>query len=287
MAEEDLPPDDTDDKIIDLSDRADSRVDAVISTVQKDLKAAGDDVFAIQLANGLRKLLLPAEFPGVENVVAGAIGVGPQHIDSAALPKLYQTAVSALQECARVDEAIQWESKAAAIATYARQAKDERLLQAAIRIRLRAIRRCGELLEEIKGSRGRPKQIGAPVHTNFSETPSRAQVAAEANLTRNQMLIAVRFAHVPSDAFEAAVEATRPATITSLARRGTRPATPNSPFVKGEFTIYGAYQHDRGATLEEIATERSLAALMSAWRNANPEAQRRFLEILGLKPPTT
>lgn len=56
----------------------------------------------------------------------------------------------ALAECSKVDEAKEWSDRAAAIATYARQSEDNALLNLATKIKVRAVRRCGELLKEFQ-----------------------------------------------------------------------------------------------------------------------------------------
>jgi hypothetical protein len=109
-----------------------------------------------------------------------------------------------LAECA------EWKNKAEAIASYARQAEDETLLNTATRIKARAIRRCGELLREIKPAKGANQNIrgGAPpkVHT-------RTEAAKGAGLSRDQSKQALRVAAVDERDFEAAVESAQPPTV--------------------------------------------------------------------------
>jgi hypothetical protein len=69
---------------------------------------------------------------------------------TAKLPATYTSAREALDECAT------WAAKAEALASYARQAEDDALRRMAGRIQARAIRRMGELLQEIKRTAGRP-----------------------------------------------------------------------------------------------------------------------------------
>lgn len=75
-------------------------------------------------------------------------------IQDAPLPVSYELATKALAECTRLDECKDWANKAEALASYARQSKDDRLRKMAIRIQARAIRRCGELLREIESGQG-------------------------------------------------------------------------------------------------------------------------------------
>ena len=71
-------------------------------------------------------------------------------ISEARLPAVYETAKLALAQCTRIDECQSWADKAEAMASYARQAKDDSLRKMADRIQARAIRRCGELLRQIQ-----------------------------------------------------------------------------------------------------------------------------------------
>ena len=64
------------------------------------------------------------------------------------LPPTYIAARIALAKCDRVDECQEWASKATALSSYAKQAKDDALQVLADRIRARAVRRCGELLQQ-------------------------------------------------------------------------------------------------------------------------------------------
>lgn len=142
-------------------------------------------------------------------------------VKDAPLPVKYEAAKQALAECSSVDECSTWAKKAAALASYARQADDRSLEDMAARIRARAIRRCGELLKEI------PK---APPGRKLGDAPppisARAQAAQDAGLSRDQTKDALRVARIPARDFEAAVESESPPTITELADRGTRKAAP-------------------------------------------------------------
>jgi hypothetical protein len=143
-------------------------------------------------------------------------------IKTAPLPVLYEQAKSQLAKLATVDECKDWADKAAALASYARQAQDDELLKAATRIRARAIARCGELLKEREPAKGGQTKKGAP---GSAPSPvSRASMATAAGLSSHQAKQALRVASVPPAEREALIENDDPPTVTALADRGKRPA---------------------------------------------------------------
>lgn len=141
-------------------------------------------------------------------------------ITDARLPRAYEAAQTALAQCQEVDECKEWADKSAALASYAKQAKDEGLERMAQRIRARAIRRAGELLAQIEPDKGgRPTETRVDTHTGFT----RSDAAREVGMSKHQQVQAVRIASVPEPEFEAAVEAPKPATLTQLAQAGIKP----------------------------------------------------------------
>jgi hypothetical protein len=101
-------------------------------------------------------------------------------ISDARLPESYQAAKQALSKCSAIDECQQWADKAEALASYAKQAKDEQLRKLADRIQARAIRRCGELLKLYDG-RGRPAE-----NNNGTVVISQTAAATNAGLSQRQ-----------------------------------------------------------------------------------------------------
>lgn len=140
------------------------------------------------------------------------------HTENARLPVTYATARTALSECARIDECMEWANKAEALATYARIADDDALEKMCIRIKARAIRRVGELLQEFDG-RGRPEENKADDNPNLSQR----QAAENAGLSHHQQKTAVRISNIPTESFEEWIESDTPPKVTALAEAGKKP----------------------------------------------------------------
>lgn len=172
-------------------------------------------------------------------------------IRSAKLPARYEAAKIALATCHKVDECKDWADKFQAIASYAKQAGDDSLRDMATRIQGRAIRRCGELLKEIKAAKNHhdaQKRTGVGAHT------SRYQAAKDAGMSRNQRVAALRVASIPQDDFDAAIEADSPATVTELAARGTK--------TKVIDHLRGRDPADFQAALRTVGTLRTVASFL-------------------------
>lgn len=137
----------------------------------------------------------------------------------AQLPQIYTAARAALFRCDQIDECRQWVNKAAALASYALQARDQSLRSMADRIQARAVRRCGELL-------------------NQEAEPAKKMALAESyGLDRKQYEQAVAVAKVPLSKFEQAIEADEPPKVYKLAqmgakKRATKPIQKNSKWIK-------------------------------------------------------
>lgn len=144
-----------------------------------------------------------------------------QAIDTsrATLPSTYHAAKRAISQCASIDECKEWSDKAAALASYAKQAGDDQLEKMARRIRARATRRAGEILKQIEPAQGGDRGNQHRQRDGSVPLPSRRQAAADAGLSERQQKTAQRLANIPEDDFEGMVEAD--ATITQLADAGT------------------------------------------------------------------
>lgn len=148
-------------------------------------------------------------------------------IQSARLPATYEAAKAALSECSNVDECKDWADKAAALASYAKQAEDDQLERLAQRIRARAVRRAGELLKQIEPQQGGDRKSDEYQKAGDHPLISRTDAAREAGMSPHQAKQAVRIANIPEEDFEEQIEAPRPATLTQLAQQGIqRPRQP-------------------------------------------------------------
>jgi hypothetical protein len=128
-------------------------------------------------------------------------------------------------ECSKVDECKSWADKAKALASYARQAKDDSLRVMAVRIQARAERRAGELLKQI------PRADEATRFGKDGTVPpvTRTQAAEDAGLSERQRKTALRISNIPEPQFEAALACSKPPTITQLAAQGTARREPEPP----------------------------------------------------------
>lgn len=148
----------------------------------------------------------------------------PVNVDKARLPAAYTQARAALAKCEHIDECKTWADKAAALASYAKQAKDESLHVHARRIQSRAIRRAGELLKAIEPVWKRPG--GTRGNKAAAELVTRSETARKAGLSAGQQRQAFAVASVPPTEFEALVESEAPPPIELLVERGTKKRKP-------------------------------------------------------------
>lgn len=109
----------------------------------------------------------------------------------------YEAARTALAEAHRIDEVKDIRDKAEAMAAYARQAKDIELIRMATEIKVRAERKCGEMLKQTaaNGDRatGRPEKVSQP--TTLSDL----------GLTRDESSRYQKLAAMPEEHFETAI----------------------------------------------------------------------------------
>lgn len=194
---------------------------------------------------------------------------------AAKLPDLYINARTALAECARVDECKTWADKAAALASYAKQARDEALFKTASRIRARAIDRAGELLKQFDARGDHRKKDSRGLSSK-----TRNQAVTEAGMSERQGKQAVRVNNVPRDQFNALVEGDDPPSPAALAEIGKSKRRPildlgerSASDFKAATTLIGATRAFRLA-LQHID-------LAAAWRGADDEERSLLREQIG------
>jgi hypothetical protein len=175
------------------------------------------------------------------------------------LPVTYQQARSALAKCASVDECKDWADKAAALASYAKQADDVTLENNSKRIKARAIDRMGELMAEI------PEQPGKRTDLQLGGgAPTRTEICREAGISKDQQVTAMRVHAVPRDVFEKRVESDSPPTITELASLARQSMA--GQIVETFRDIQASHADTAG-----------LAQLKSAWERATALERIKFL----------
>jgi len=219
-----------------------------------------------------RQLLPPHGVPSVDSL--------PQ-ASRARLPARYEAARKAISECARVDECKSWADKASALASYARQAKDESLRVMADRIRARAIRRCGELLKEVPSGQGSRNQHGEL----RDGAVTRQKAAQQAGLSERQKVTALRLASVPPPTFDALVESDSPPTVTQLAELGRepRPTESTTEFSFGRSSLHAdpvraARARKMFMGIREFCDQNAPAELASAFASQDRNELREFSE---------
>lgn len=119
----------------------------------------------------------------------------------------YEAARSALAECHRVDEVKDIRDKAEAMAAYARQAKDSALIQYATEIKVRAERRCGELLRTQIATPSERGEMGAQARWDGKSkgATSHLTTLADMGLSKDESSRYQQLADMPAEHFETAV----------------------------------------------------------------------------------
>jgi len=198
-------------------------------------------------------------------------------ISHAKLPAVYERAKEALAQCSAIDECQSWANKAEALASYAKQAKDDGLRKMADRIQARAIRRCGELLKTFDARDGRnlPKTDGAD-----SFSTSQKQAARDAGLSERQQVTAVRVANIPAEQFETAVESEQPPTVTALAEQGKKSRPVDLGGIDPEDFRISTDGQDQLRRLAEFTLVASAAAVARGARAHECNTIRRHIDMI-------
>jgi len=142
------------------------------------------------------------------------------------LPKNYQKAVLALEECNSLDEIKDYSDKMTALALYYKQANDSVLENLATRIKHRAKRRMGDLLKQFN-ARGfyngnqYTGNIGEKEDTLHSSN-SLNLAAASIGLSEWETKQSIRLSNIPEQKFEELIESDKVPTTSQLADIGTK-----------------------------------------------------------------
>lgn len=117
----------------------------------------------------------------------------------------YDTARRALAEARAVDEVKDIRDKAEAMAAYARQAKDQDLIAWATEIKIRAERKCGEMLKE-GAKNGERATAGKNQGARSSQPATNSQkTLSDIGISRDQSSRWQKLADMPEEHFETAV----------------------------------------------------------------------------------
>lgn len=119
----------------------------------------------------------------------------------------YEAARAALSEARQIDEVKDLRDKAEAMAAYARQAKDEALIAWATEIKVRAERKCGEMLRDAAES-GQRAMPGGDKKSSSHDTRM-IPTLKNIGLTYDQSSRYQKIASIPEEVFEAAIDAAK------------------------------------------------------------------------------
>jgi hypothetical protein len=146
----------------------------------------------------------------------------------------YDAMCRAIAEAHAVDEVKEIRDKARAIEVYAQQALNTEAEQKACEIRLRAERRCGQLLREMekaKGARGNPGGQGAPIVRSHDDTAQGETKLSDLGISKQQSSDWQKMAAIPDNDFEVAlaVAGGKPTTAGILAAHTEQKQNPVDP----------------------------------------------------------
>lgn len=139
---------------------------------------------------------------------------------------LYDRMVTAIAECARVDEVKDLRDKAAALEAYYRQARNLEAEREAANVRLRAERRAGELLAELAREQTSGLKQG-PLSNDATTGPSPfAAALADTGMSRQTAHRYQQLASIPQDDFDAALAGPDKPSTSGLIRSAREPQKP-------------------------------------------------------------
>jgi hypothetical protein len=141
------------------------------------------------------------------NKLREAIAAEPgfEHLPEAGLV-LYSKMRQAIEQCSNVDEVKEVRSKATALALYKRQAGDREAEKKFAAIRIRAERRIGELLREMKQTGERAKAGDRGPSEGRGARPSvETQTLSDLNISKDESSKFQQLAAIPREKFERAI----------------------------------------------------------------------------------
>jgi uncharacterized low-complexity protein len=116
----------------------------------------------------------------------------------------YQSAKQALSMYKSVDEVKEYRDKAKAVEQYAKEANDHDLEHDAALARIRAERKCGELLRDMEKAKRGPDKNGNGQRSQQT-TPEQSKTLSEMGVTKDQSSKWQKLANIPEAEFESAV----------------------------------------------------------------------------------
>lgn len=195
----------------------------------------------------------------------------------------YEAARTALAEAHRVDEVKDIRDKAEAMAAYARQAKDSELIQYATEIKVRAERRCGELLRVNVATASERGAMGAATRWSgkSNESTSHPQTLSGMGLTKDESSRYQQLAAMPDDHFETAVataKATAGEVTTAFMLREAAKSRPSKKLTKADKERLERLNQSRTDSLVVMHARQLLTALRS--RDSFTDEEKSTLEEL-------
>lgn len=121
------------------------------------------------------------------------------------VPIEYETALKALAECSSIDEARYWESKADALAAWAKIYHDDEVRRQAASLKAHAYRRMGLLAEELRPTSVRSSSVGAG-SGKLGRMPGAASMLMAHGLAQGKASRALAIARAPQEQFDKAVK---------------------------------------------------------------------------------
>ena len=165
----------------------------------------------------------------------------------------YETAKKAVAACATVDECLSIADKSVALYAYGQQIRDRTMVSNAIRIRMRAIEKAGDLIEEEPPAKNQYDAAKKSAGGRGSTSTSRRAVAEAAGMSKDQQVQAVRVHRgkvKDPEKFESMVESDPPAKIKELEKLGTKLSKMPPKALKAAASFVGAIRR-----LDECITE--------------------------------